>query len=70
MRSNAVSGALLTPPVHPSVLQAARIAARVNVSPAVAGVLASIAYGQDRRDHGVMLAGLVANRTSSCMGTR
>jgi hypothetical protein len=60
-------GAAAPPLLHPEALQAARIAARVNVSASVAQVMASLAFGAEQRDHDVMLAGLTAERTSTSM---
>ena len=64
MRSNSFRGAIDAPSVSPEFLQRSRISARVGVSESVADVLASFAYGADRRDHDALLVGIVADRTA------
>lgn len=68
MRSISLSGATGAPANLPEAMQAARIAARIDVSPAVAAVLAAIAFGHERRDHGMLLASLMADRAASFSG--
>jgi hypothetical protein len=70
MSSVHFSSATTAPPVIPPSLQTARIAARVNVSASVAQVMASLAFGAERRDHDVMLAGLTADRIGTSVGRR
>ena len=59
------SGATGAPIPSPEALQAARIAARINVSSAVAGVMAGLAWGADRRDHGMLLIDVTSCRTAA-----
>lgn len=56
------SGALNAPCASSEALRCRRIATMRAVSPAVAGVMAGLAWGEGRRDHDAMLASLVAAR--------
>ena len=67
MSSVHFSSATTAPPIIPPSLQTARIAARVNVSASVAQVMAALAFGAERRDHDVMLAGLVVERVGATL---
>ena len=58
-------GTAAPPLLHPEALQAARVAARVNVSASVAQVMAYLAFGAERRDHDVMLADLTVERVGA-----
>ena len=64
MRTDQNFGATGAPSLSPEALQAARIAARINVSSAVAGVMAGLAWGADRRDHGMLLIDVTSCRTA------
>ncbi len=61
MQSISTSG-VQTPPPSIQNLQAAHITARVSASAAVAGLLASMAFGAARRDDDAALASLTAAR--------
>ena len=65
MPTSQYSGATGAPPPSPETLQTARIAARINVSSAVAGVMAGLAWGADRRDHGMLLIDVTSCRTAA-----
>ncbi len=56
--------------VAPEFLQRSRISARVGVSPAVADVMASLAFGTDRRGDVVDLLALTTDRTASAGAVR
>ena len=60
-----ISHATSAPTPSPEALQAARIASRINVSAAVAGVMAGFAWGADRRDHGTLLIDVTSCRTAA-----
>ena len=53
------------PSYNPQTLQTARITARVSASAAVAGLLASMAFGAARRDDDVMLWAVTAERVGA-----
>ena len=70
MRSDSFSGASSAPSVSAEFLQRSRISARVGVSPAVADVVASLAFGTRRRGDLGALASLTAERTASAGAVR
>ncbi len=63
MQTTSITGATASPAIE--ALQAARIVSRVRVSAAVADVLARLAYGTERRDHDLLLVGVVAERVGA-----
>ena len=52
-------------PATPELRRVAFIHRRISISSATADVLADLAFGSDRRDHGSLLAGLIADRVTS-----
>jgi hypothetical protein len=65
MRSDLFPGATMAPPVSAEFLQRSRISARIGVSPAVADVVASLAFGTSRRGDLGALASLTAERVGA-----
>ena len=61
------SSASSAPPI---ILQADRVRRRIAASDAVAALVAELAFGPTRRDHGSLLVGLVADRTASAGAVR
>ena len=70
MRSGQFSSAATALPVSAEFLQRSRISARVGVSPAVADVVASLAFGTRRRGDLGALANLTAERVGSSASGR
>ena len=56
------SGATMAPPI---ILQADRVRRRISASDSVAALVAELAFGPSRRDHGSMLAGITAERVGA-----
>ena len=59
------NGAITAPFASPEALRHRRILRRRAVSPAVASVMAGLAWGEGRRDHDALLASLVAARVDA-----
>jgi hypothetical protein len=70
MRSGQFSSVTTALPVSAEFLQRSRISARIGVSPAVADVVASLAFGTRRRGDFGALASLTAERTASAGAVR
>lgn len=57
-----ISSATTAPPI---ILQADRVRRRITASDSVAALVAELAFGPSRRDHGSMLAGITAERVGA-----
>ena len=65
MRFHVCSGARSAPIMTTTAHRSAKLAARMRLPAATSAALAELAFGTRYRDHTAMLAGLVADRTSS-----
>ena len=67
MRSVHNSSAAVAPPI---ILQADHVRRRITASDSVAALVAELAFGPTRRDHGALLLGIVADRTAAAGAVR